>query len=170
MFQRKGGDVLLAAFREVRMAIPDARLLVAGPRDLTLTDPGVENLGFLRKSDPDENRRLLEAYAAADVFALPTRYDPFPTVVREAMFFGLPCVTTDIWAMPEMVEDGTTGFTVPVGDSRTLAERLIRLLGDPELARQMGEAGRVRAEQRFTWPAVAGRIHERLQLVVGRAT
>ncbi len=76
----------------------------------------MEVIGFLSKDNPAENQRIHDCYRTADVFCLPTRYDPFPTVVREAMFFRLPCVTIDIWAMPEMVVDGETGYTVPVND------------------------------------------------------
>ena len=68
-FQRKGGDVLLAAFAEVRREIPDATLTIIGPRDLTLSIPGVEVLGFLRKDDPAEYTQLLDAYARARAFA-----------------------------------------------------------------------------------------------------
>jgi glycosyltransferase involved in cell wall biosynthesis len=166
LFWNKGGDVLLTAFKEVRREVPNARLLVVGPSDLKLNEPGVELLGRLRKADPQENRRLMEAYLAADVLCLPTPYDAFPTVVREAMFFRLPCVTSDIWANPEMVQDGTTGYTVPSNAAAPLAERLIRLLRDPALARRMGEAGRRLAEERFTWSAVARRIHEQVQAVM----
>ena len=167
-FQRKGGDVLLSAFREVRRAVPDARLLLMGPSCLGTLDPGVEVLGLLHKSDPVEYERFMRAFLTSDVFCLPSRYDPFPTVVREAMFFSLPCVTSDIWAMPEMVLDGITGYTVPVGEAGALAERLIALLRDPALARRMGETGRRHAELHFTWPAAAARMHERLQTIVAR--
>jgi glycosyltransferase involved in cell wall biosynthesis len=167
-FMRKGGDILLDAFRKVRTIIPDARLLILGAGGLDIVDPGVEVLGYLSKDIPRENERIIECFREADVFCLPTRYDPFPNVVREAMFFRLPCVTTDIWAMPEMVVDGETGFTVPVNDANSVADRLIRILRDPDLARRMGAAGRRRAEERFTWKATVGKMHERIEQVTGR--
>jgi glycosyltransferase involved in cell wall biosynthesis len=157
-FERKGGDVLLEAFRLVREQIADARLVIVGARDARIDAPGVEPLGFLRKDNPADWQRLMEAYRDADVFAFPTRFDAFGIVVLEAMFFGLPCVAVDAWAIPEMVVDGETGFTVPVGDARALANRLLVLLRDDALARRMGEAGRARAQQRFTWQTVADRM------------
>ena len=165
-FERKGGDLLLEAFGRIRKHISDARLLIAGVPDLQVAQPGMESLGFLRKDNPDENARHLQAYRDADVFCLPSRHDPFPTVVREAMFFHLPCVTTDIWAMPEMVVDGETGFMVPMDDVDALTDRLLRILGDPDLARKMGRTGRQRAEDKYTWSAAVAKMSDRLQKIV----
>jgi glycosyltransferase involved in cell wall biosynthesis len=167
-FHRKGGDLLLEAFRGVRCELPSARLVMMGPREAGVHAPGVEIAGFLDKNDPGQLARLARHYAEADVFCLPTRLDPFPSVVREAMAFGLPCVTSDVWAVPEMVVDGETGFTVPVDNAPLLAERLLRILRDPELGRRMGEAAQRRAGRLFTWPATALRIHERLLAVVAQ--
>lgn len=157
-FQRKGGDLLLRAFRRVRESIPDARLLIVGPRDLVVDQPGVENLGFLRKDVPAEWERLIKAYASADVFCLPTRFEPFGIVYIEAMFFGLPCIGPDAWAIPEMIEDGVTGYLVPPESEESLADRMVHLLRDPELATRMGKAGFERATRQFTWKVVAGRV------------
>jgi glycosyltransferase involved in cell wall biosynthesis len=166
-FERKGGDVLLKAFAGVRERIAHARLIIVGPSDLRNRPEGVEFLGLLRKDNSAEFEQLLEAYRQADVFCLPTRQDPFPTVVREAMFFSLPCVTTDIWAMPEMVVDGMTGFTVPLDSPDLLIDRLCRILENPCLARTMGAAGRTRAEERYTWTAATWAMHDKIQNIVG---
>ena len=166
-FERKGGDVLLAAFRRVRERLADARLTIIGPPELRVDDPGVTPLGFLRKDDPDSLRVLTEAYANADVFCLPTRYEPFGIVVLAAMFHGLPCVATRDWSIPEMIRDGETGYTVPVGDDAMLADRLTSLLSDPARARAMGNAGLAHARERFTWPNVAQRITREMQRRLG---
>jgi glycosyltransferase involved in cell wall biosynthesis len=162
-FVRKGGDILLRAFRHIRSKLPDARLLVVGVNTLPTAEEGVELLGVLRKDQPDQFKRLIEAYHEADVFCLPSRLDPFPTVVREAMFFSLPCVTTNIWALPEMVVDNQTGFVVPPNDSESLAARLLQILQDRALGQRLGEGGRQRAEELFTWSETARKMHERIQ-------
>src|SRR4029453_4876182 len=69
----------------------------------------------------------------------------------EAMSFGLPCIGSDIEAIPEIIGDGETGFLVPPGDPGALAAAMDRLLRDPKRARAMGEAGRARVVQRFGW-------------------
>ena len=165
-FVRKGGDLLLDVFANIRRELPGARLLIAGPARLGVEAPGVEVLGSLSKSNPSENRRLLEAYASADVFCLPTRYDPFPSVVREAMYFALPCVTTDIWAMTEMVTDGVTGFTVALDDRTALTTRLLDLLRNSELAFRLGQAGQRKAIEKFSWSTSGARLDQLLRQIV----
>jgi glycosyltransferase involved in cell wall biosynthesis len=157
-FHRKGGDVLVAAFRRVRERLPAAQLLIAGPPAPPAQDPGILFLGDLNKNDAAGWAALQNAYLAADVFCLPTRFEPFGIAFVEAMSFGLPCVGTAAWAVPEMVVDGETGFTIPVDDVEALTARLLQLLGNPALARAMGRAGRRRVEQQFTWERVVERM------------
>ena len=71
--------------------------------------------------------------------------------------------------MREMVVDGETGFIVPADDVTVLADRLLRLLRDKELACKMGEAGRLRAQRCFTWEAVVDRMLQVLGPLVERA-
>ena len=169
-FERKGGDVLVKAFRLVRDRIPTARLVITGPQTLSLVEPGVSFLGDLDKNQPAGWAALVDAYASADVFCLPTRFEPFGIAFIEAMFFGLPCVGTDAWAVPEMVVDGETGFTVPMNDVPTLTDRLLRLLTDRSLAVRMGRAGRARAESRFTWPGAVQRMMAVIEPVVAQCS
>ena len=131
----------MSAFRGVRQVIPEARLTIIGPRDLKVDEPGVQCLGYLSKDDPEQKKVLADAFATARIFCLPTRFEPFGIVFLEAMYCGLPCVGTDAWAVPEMVEDGVTGYTTPVDDVATLQDRLLKLLQDTELAERMGAAG-----------------------------
>lgn len=166
-FERKGGDVLLRAFESVRRDVPDARLRIIGPSDDGVLRPGVEMMGALRKSVPEEFARLLDALATSDVFCLPTRYEPFGIAVVEAMAAGLACVTSDTWAMPEMVVDGVTGLIAPDGDAAALAQRLVRLLRDPGLAWRMGQAGRQRQRDHFTWLHAAQVVSRAIEGVVG---
>jgi glycosyltransferase involved in cell wall biosynthesis len=78
----------------------------------------------------------------------------------EAMFFGVPCIGTNAWAIPEIVAEGETGYLVPIDDEAALAQRMVELLRDPQLAARMGAAGRRRAERHFTWDAVVRRIEQ----------
>jgi starch synthase len=166
-FLRKGGDVLMQAFRRVRERIPDARLLIAGPSSLPSRDPGVTLLGDVNKNEPAGWAALVEAYGSADAFCLPTRFEPFGIAFIEAMYFSLPCIGTNAWAVPEMIAEGETGFTVPIDDIDALTDRLLQLLGDRALARRMGRAGRARAERQFTWERVIQRMMEVIRPTVG---
>ncbi|HEX4600720.1 MAG TPA: glycosyltransferase family 4 protein [Gemmatimonadales bacterium] len=166
-FYRKGGDLLTHAFQRVRARIPDARLVIAGPSPPPTLEPGVHFLGDLDKNQPAGCAALVAAYRSADVFCLPTRFEPFGIAFIEAMHFGLPCVGTDAGAVPEMITDGETGFTVPIGDEHALTDRLLRLLVDRALARAMGRAGRARAEREFTWERAVQRMTQAILPVVG---
>jgi glycosyltransferase involved in cell wall biosynthesis len=166
-FHRKGGDVLVESFRRVRTRMPAAELVLAGVPVGYVQGPGIKCLGELDRKQPAGAAALAAAYASADVFALPTRFEPFGVAFVEAMHFGLPCVGPRAWAVPEIIADGETGFTVPVDDVDALTDRLLRLLGDRTLAVTMGEAGRQRAERLFTWPQVVGRMVEVMSAAAG---
>jgi glycosyltransferase involved in cell wall biosynthesis len=93
--------------------------------------------------------------AAADIFALACTterdggMDNLPTVIMEAMAAGLPCVSTRLAGVPEMVADGESGILTPPGDVPALAEALHRLATDPDLRSAMGRAGLARARREF---------------------
>lgn len=165
-FERKGGAYLLEAFKLVRQQMPDARLIIVGPVTSPSSDPGVEWIGNLNKNTEEGWARMAAAYGDADVFCLPSLFEPFGIVILEAMFFGLPCVGTAEWAIPEMIADGETGYTVPRANAAALAERFLELLKDRTRAHQMGLAGRKRAQERFSWPSVAARMTQAMRLAV----
>jgi alpha-maltose-1-phosphate synthase len=156
-FERKGGDTLLAAFREVRRRVADAELWIVGP-PARESEPGVRWLGFLSQ-DSEQGRALLaEAFDSAAVYCLPTRFEPLGISFIEAMHLGMPCIGTNVWAVPEMILDGETGFVVPVDDPHALANSIVRVLSDSTLAVKMGNAGRQRAQAMFTWDHAVDRL------------
>jgi sugar transferase (PEP-CTERM/EpsH1 system associated) len=131
----------------VRQQRPDARLLLVGEgpeeskirqltRQANLAD-AVQFLG-LRKDVP----RLLRA---ADFLLLTSISEGIPLTVIEGMAAGLPVVATRVGGMAEVVRDGDTGLLAPVGDGAALAKQVLRLAGDAELRRRIGQSGRARA-------------------------
>src|SRR6185312_5153733 len=82
--------------------------------------------------------------AAADIFALPSRFEGLPMSVIEAMLTGLPVVATNVRGPAEQVLADVTGLLVPPGDAPALASALQRLAADPALRARMGAAGRER--------------------------
>ena len=169
-FQRKGGDLLLKAFSDVRRHHPEARLLIVGPPELEIEQSGVQCLGFLDKGTEDGWQAMARAYAEADVFCLPTRFEPFGIAYLEAMCFGVPCVGPRAWAVPEIIEHGETGYLYSPGNRRELASRLTALLDAPQEARQMGKAGRKRVLGYFTWEKTTERMMGVFEKVLNGST
>lgn len=105
------------------------------------------------------------AIAFADIFAFPTLNDCFPLVLLEAMCNGLPVVTTFEGGIPDIVQEGVTGFLVPRKNAKALADKLEELIRNPELRLQMGTAGRLKYEKEFTMDIFEHRLKEILQQV-----
>jgi len=87
--------------------------------------------------------------------------DGLPNVLMEAQSQGLPCVATDVSGIPELIEDGVTGLLVPPRDRDALARALARLVGDPALRAQLGEAGRERTLRDFSLERGIDRLVQR---------
>jgi glycosyltransferase involved in cell wall biosynthesis len=159
----KGHMLLLEAFARVVHRMPGARLLICGQTsmrggyDLALRERAA-NLGLSRavvfagvRSD------LPKLFGAADVFCMPAENEPFGLVFLEAMVARLPAVACRSGGVPEIVVDRETGLLSELGDVEGLAGNLLSLLGDGELRRRMGEAGRERALTTFAPATIAAK-------------
>jgi alpha-maltose-1-phosphate synthase len=160
-FPRKGGQILLEAFRHVREVHPNATLHVVGPRELSLPGglrSGVTHHGFLNKSNSVDLEILRGLFRKCSLFVLPSLYEPFGIAPLEAMVHEIPAVVSRGWALQEMVSPGVTGAHVEPGSVEDLANQLTSLLWDPQALQQMGVAARDVVLKRFTWPQVVGRM------------
>ncbi|MBS9374375.1 glycosyltransferase [Rhodococcus sp. B50] len=143
----------LRAARRVVDVRPDARFLVIGDgpcrEDLeTLVDRSGLRANVVFTGSRDDIPRILRAL---DVVVLSSySIECFPMALLEAMASGRPAVCTAVGGVPEMLVDGVTGRLVPARDARALADGMLELLDDPELARKMGRAARERVESEFT--------------------
>src|SRR6266446_2874052 len=150
-WRRKGGPVLLRAFAILRRSRPDLRLLIAGPTEAIEVAPGVTNLGLVPLEAVE---RLL---CEATLFVLPTLREPFGIAFLDAMLCKVPCVGTEVGAVPEIL--GDAGICVAPADAEALAAAISELLADPARRAAMGEAGRRRVLERgYLWPEVAKRL------------
>jgi glycosyltransferase involved in cell wall biosynthesis len=161
-WERKGGDVLAAAFRRVRERVPGARLRVVGT-DGAPDEPGIERVGTV-----DSRAELADLYAQAAVFCLPSRYEGYGFSISEAMAYGLPCVVTRVGALDEVVVDGETGIVCERDDADALAEALLRVLEDPDAGDRLGAASRRRVETHLNWDATVARMAPALAAAVQR--
>jgi glycosyltransferase involved in cell wall biosynthesis len=152
-FERKGGSILLEAWPSVRGSLPDAELVLAGPREPPSELPaGVTWIG------PVGDGQLSHLYRSASVFVMPSLFEPLGLVFLEAMGHGLPCIGTSSCAMPEIINDGATGYLVPPGEAGPLAARLVELLADPDGAAAMGRSAHASIVSAWTWGHVIERV------------
>jgi D-inositol-3-phosphate glycosyltransferase len=109
---------------------------------------------FLGKRSQDS---LPYYYSAAEAVVVPSQYESFGMVALEAMACGKPVVASQIGGLAYLVQDGVTGFTVPVDDQVELADRLTLLLQDPILRDRMGKQA-VRVAQDYAWDKIADKL------------
>jgi len=159
-WERKGGPLVLDAFRGVRAAVPDARLVIVGCTPPIPADsaPGVEVVGRVAKDSANGQTALSALYHSADVFCMPSLFEPFGVVFIEAMLHGLPCIGSDRCAIPEIISHGETGWVVPANDVAMLRQRLIGALTRTDALAAMRRRCRERALRFFTWERVAERV------------
>ena len=107
-----------------------------------------------------------EVFANTDIFIHPTLNDCFPLVILEAMQYSLPVVSTIEGGIPDIVEDGVTGYLVPKKDVETMAEKLEMLINNLELRHRLGKAGRQKYEREFTLEIFEQRLKSTLQQII----
>jgi glycosyltransferase involved in cell wall biosynthesis len=160
---KRGHEELLEAAALVAEREPGARLLVVGDGPLRPTleqkvkERGLEGCVRFLGAVP-RAARLLPHF---DVFVLSSVWEGMSNGLLEAMAAGRPVVATRVGGNPEVVVDGESGLLVPPRDPQAMADAVLRLLREPELACRMGEAARRRVEAEFTLPGMVRRM-ERL--------
>lgn len=92
---------------------------------------------------------IIKYHQRARLFVLPSVFESMGVATMEAMACGLPVIATEVWGVPELVEDGKNGFLVPPKDPEALAEKMERLLLDPDLCQRFGREGRKKVEREF---------------------
>jgi glycosyltransferase involved in cell wall biosynthesis len=156
----KGLIHLIGAMALLREEFPLLRLEIAGEGpERRVIETEAEALGIRDSVRLMGWRRDLEPlFAGWDIFVLPSLDEALGIVVLEAMAAAVPVVASAVGGLPEVVEEGCTGWLVPPAQPRALAERLRSLLVDPGLRCAMGAAGRERVRQRFSIQAMADAV------------
>ncbi|WP_374428446.1 glycosyltransferase family 4 protein [Tabrizicola sp.] len=149
----KGALLLIEAMAEVLKVHPDATLTLAGdgpsraPAEARAAELGIAGsvhfAGFMTQG------QVADLLANSDMLVLPSFAEGLPVVYMEALASRIPVVASRVAGVQELVEDGVTGYAVPPGDVDTLVDRIIRLMDNPNAARDMGLAGRSSIEQSF---------------------
>ena len=156
----KGLAVLLEALAKLRTERDDAHLVVIGklreqsPIAGLISHLGLEAVVEFVSGESDDS--LVARYASSSVAVVPSLYEGFSLPAIEAMACGVPLVASNGGALPEVVGDSDeAAVIVPAGDPYALFAALRLILDDPVSARALGERGRARVTDRFTWDATA---------------
>lgn len=160
----KGAIYLLEAVEKIRQKVKDLILVSIGlPTREWENNKGLlheENLLDLGYVSEEEKR---DAFDACDLFVMPSRYDSFGIVYLEAWRCGKPVIGAKVGAIPEVIEEGKDGWLVEFGEVDQLASAILSFLNNPHLCKEMGETGRKKVIDRFTWDKNIGKIEEVFQ-------
>jgi glycosyltransferase involved in cell wall biosynthesis len=146
----------LRAFAIVQQRFPDAELTLVGGGSLEqklrslANSLALHHVTFTGRVPPHE---IAAYYAAHDLYVQSPNVDNMPTSILEAFASGLPVVSTDSGGVPAILTDGTHGLLAPCDDHQALADRILRLLDHPALARSLARNALATCEA-YTWPRV----------------
>jgi glycosyltransferase involved in cell wall biosynthesis len=165
---RLSAEKQVGHLRAVLDAIPEARLAIVGdgPERHALEEHfawrNVHFAGYM------QGEQLSQAYASADIFTFPSALETFGLVVVEAMAAGLPVVSSRVGGIPDVVEEGVTGFTFEVGDTDGLIAGVRQILATPERLKQMGQQARAFAETQ-SWEAMMDEVIAHYERLIAHA-
>jgi len=159
LIAQKGLDDALSGFARAAGDFPAAHYVIAGEGPLRAAlEAQAARLGLAGRTHFLGWRSdAAEVLAALDVLLAPSRWEGFGLVFLEAMALGVPVISTQVSAIPEVVADGKTGWLVPPGDPPAIAGALRTALGDPAERARRAEAGRQRLDAQFTVEAMVDR-------------
>lgn len=151
-WERKGGPVLIEAFRKVRRELPDATLTVVSAGAPPLNEPGVEQFGHA------SDEKLHELYRNSSLFCMPSICESWGIVYVEAAAHGLPTANWSNWALPDIVDQNVTGILSDKHNVDGLAEAIVEALRDPKHLMNMGQNAVKRVRDVLDWPHCVDRL------------
>ena len=172
----KGVDILIQAIHLVKKRIPDVLLIIVGEgpdrqkyEKLTIQLHLEDTILFKGRISDDE---LNLSYFKADLFILPSNeikgivMEGLGVVLLEAMASGTPVIGSNTGGIPDIIEDGVNGLLVTPGDPQALADAIIRILENPDLADRFRKAGLETVRERFSWDVITDQFVEVYQEIL----
>lgn len=154
-FYRKGGDLVVKAFRKLREEMPEAELYVAGPNkvpeEIAENPQGITFLGDISYD------KLTEYFNKCDIFCMPSRFEPFGLVYIEALVYGMPCIVNNDFAMKEVIHNGENGYLISNEDTEDLKNKMKSLLNDDKIKNYVLN-NRDNYIKEYSWDTVAERL------------
>jgi glycosyltransferase involved in cell wall biosynthesis len=152
----KGLPLLVQIWLDVLAKFPNARLFAVGGGGVDVFNCEAEIRRRVEQAQLQNSVTLtgavhnVEDYLqASDLYALPTQNEAFPLALLEAMACALPCVSTPVGGIPDIIRHGENGWLVPAGDADALRDAILQLLGDAALRARLGQAALETARTRY---------------------
>jgi glycosyltransferase involved in cell wall biosynthesis len=175
LYHRKGLETLLHSVPPVLKEYGNVKFVISGTgfkekeeslrnlaKELNIEDH-VKFMGYV----PDD--KIPHIYSASDIFVLPAIYENFPFAILEAQSSGLPVISTKVGGIPEFLVDNQNGFLIDPNDPELLSQKVLTLLHDSELAKQMGTNGRKLIEEKFDWRLITAQVIQLYHELLGTA-
>ena len=159
----KGIQHLIAAMPKILNGYHDAKLVIAGKGGMMdelkaeAKAMGIENkiyfTGYLNA------KQVQKMYKCADIAVFPSTYEPFGIVALEAMLAGVPTVVSDVGGLNEIVEHGVTGMKSYAGNANSIADSILALLYDHQLAANVSKNAKTKVKELYNWNKIAQDTH-----------
>ncbi len=161
--KRKGIEDLIPAFTTLATKHPELKLIVLGAGVPESAVKGAfpesirSRISYVQSANESENAR---AFAAADIYLLPSLFEGTPLTLMEAMMSGMPIITTDICGMKDVIKDGKNGLLVPTHSAESIVAAVERLVSNAIYRKQIARTAQDDALSLYTWDRVAVPIQE----------
>lgn len=159
----KGIDTLLSSIRYIKQKIPNIKVIIAGEGDFSpyqelITEDIDENIQIINEFIPDE--KVSELFQKAAVVVLPYNEATQSGIIPIAYAFKKPVITTNVGSLPEVVDDGKTGYIVEPRNPEQLAAKVVELLQNEKDLKEFGENGYKKMKEMMDWGDIAQQIYK----------
>ncbi len=159
----KGIQHLISAMPKILDGYHDAKLVIAGKGGMLeelkeqVRAMGIENKVYF--TGYMDSKQVSKMYKCADVSVFPSTYEPFGIVALEAMLSGTPVVVSDVGGLNEIIEHGVDGMKSYAGNSNSLADSILQLLYNPQLADNVVKRAKTKIKNDYNWTKIAQDTH-----------
>ena len=168
----KGVQHLISAMPKILENYHDSKLVIAGKGGMIdELKSQVESMGLSNKvyfTGYLNQKEVQKMYKCADVAVFPSTYEPFGIVALEAMLAGIPTVVSDIGGLNEIVEHGVNGMKSYTGNPHSIADSVLSLLFDPQLAMNVTKNAKNKVKDEFNWQKIAQDTHYIYELAISK--
>jgi len=161
MSKEKGLPILIKAMKEILKEIPQAQLTLVGDGpERGVIDQMIEDYQLkdhIHLEGFQSHMEISRYFRNSHIFVLPSIREGFPLVTLEALASGLPCIASNVGGVKAVIEDGINGYLVSPSDARELSLKVVKLMNNPDLMKEMGEKARERIVGQYSWDRIADR-------------